>query len=295
MRIGSFLGVALIVNPFFVLLLLLTALFGRIVPMLLVFSLVLWHETAHTLAAVYYGLRVSEIELLPFGGVARIDDLLQLDPSIEAVVAAAGPASNLILLGVIWLVNRYYSVDPEWFSFLIQANAGMAMINLLPALPLDGGRILRSKLMKKFGFRTATKKAASIGQIIAVLLICLGLVGFVLFDYFKALIFVILGFFVYISAQKEKNNAVYVFMRYLTLKKREVRLKRVMLTKELIATSETSVGEVLRHFSPSYYHLVWILDPEGELIGVITEFEIINGLLENGIHDKINKLVKHRI
>lgn len=295
MRIGSFLGVALIVNPFFLLLLLLTALFGRIVPMLLVFSLVVWHETAHTLAALYYGLRVSEIELLPFGGVARIDDLLQLEPSIEAVVAIAGPASNLILLGIVWFVNRYYSINPEWLDFFVQANAGMAFINLLPALPLDGGRILRSKLMTKLGFRAATEKAASIGQIIAVLLICLGFVGFVLFDYFSALIFVVLGFFVYISAQKEKHNAVYVFMRYLTLKKREVRLKRVMLVKELIATSETSVGEVLHHFTPSYYHLVWILDPEGELIGVVTEFELITDLLENGIHGKLNRLVKHRI
>ncbi len=295
MRLGNVFGVTIIMNPFFLLLLVFAGLMGKVMPILLIFALVMWHEFAHTFVAVYHGLTVVEIELLPFGGVARIDELIQMDPAVEKIVAMAGPMSNLILIGIIFLVDYYYLANPKWIIFLIQANAGMALLNLLPALPLDGGRVLRSKLVSKHGFKIATEKAAKVGQIIAILLLFLGLTGYILFNYVNALIYVVLGLFIYVAALKEKRNAMYIFMRYLTSKKRQVRLKRIMATKELVATAESSVGEVLRHLTPSYYHFIWVLDSEGELLGLITEFELINSLLEGGIHGKLSRLVKHKI
>ena len=103
---------------------------GKLIPTLVLFMVVLWHETAHVLAALCYGLRVEEIELLPFGGTARVEDLMQLDPEIEAVVAVVGPISNLVLIGIIGILHAYYPCDQGWIEFLTKANLSMAALNL---------------------------------------------------------------------------------------------------------------------------------------------------------------------
>lgn len=295
MRICELFGIAIVVNPLFLLLLLGLAVVGQIPQTLILFGLVLWHESAHVIVARKNGLTVSEIELLPYGGVARIDELIQLDPPVEAEVALAGPLSNLVLLGLGWLVHSYYPQSEYWWQFFCYANIVMAGVNLLPALPLDGGRVLRSKLIANNGFHNATEKAANIGQVIAVCLMVVGLTSLWVYESSSSISLFVIGLFIFLSARKEKQNAMYIFMRYLTRKKQQVRLQRVLCAKELVATKETSIGEVLRYFTPPCYHLVWILDLDGELLGVITEIELINGLLEKGIHVKLSELVKYRM
>ncbi|HHT36541.1 MAG: site-2 protease family protein [Candidatus Wallacebacter cryptica] len=291
MRIGRFLGIVITVNPFFLLLLPAAAAVGKLIPTLVLFAVVLWHETAHVLAALCYGLRVEEIELLPFGGTARVEDLMQLDPEIEAVVAAVGPISNLVLIGIIGILHAYYPCDQGWIEFLTKANLSMAALNLLPALPLDGGRILRSYLARGFGLKKATEKAALIGQLTAVVFVFCGLGGLYYYRSLNSALLIVIGFFIFTAARKEKQASIYVFMRYLIHKQRELRLNGVMMTKHLVASSDTVVGEVIDHLAPSCFHIVWIISPNAELIGVVTETELINSLLEEGIHGKLSKLV----
>ena len=198
-------------NPFFIVC---AGLMGKVCVML-IFALVMYGRPY--LCCRLPWLNSREINYYPWW-VARIDELIQMDPAVEKIVAMAGPISNLILIGIIFLVDYYYLANPKWIIFLIQANAGMALLNLLPALPLDGGRVLRSKLVSKHGFKIATEKAAKVGQIIAILLLFLGLTGYILFNYVNALIYVVLGLFIYVAVLKEKRNAMYIFMRYLTSK-----------------------------------------------------------------------------
>lgn len=294
MRIGYFLGIPVLVNPFFLLLVLFCSITGLLVQVGLLFAIVLWHELAHVLVAKSHGLQVAEIELLPFGGVARIDELLQLNPPVEAWVAVAGPLSNLVLVGLGFFVQSYFPQPDYWFLFFIQANLAMVAINLLPALPLDGGRILRSYLVGRFGYRKATERAVFGAIVIACALLSLGFVGVYFYGSMGASSLIVIAFFLYIVAQKEKKSAAYVFMRYLTRKKLELRLQRVMVAKELVATVETSLGEVLHQFTPPHYHIIWVVNLDGEIIGIVTEMELINGLLETGIHGKLSELTKYR-
>ena len=294
MKVGSFLGIVFKVNPFFLLLITLAFVFGQLLPALILFAIVLFHELAHTITAFAYGLRVIEVELLPFGAVARMDHLLELNPKIETVVALAGPLSNLLLLAVLWACHTYGLLVADWFWFLARANLSMAALNLLPGLPLDGGRILRSRLLYRCGFCKATERAAKMGQFLAVGLMALGLIGSLAAADASGALLVVVGIFLFMAAKKEAAQAMYVFLRYLIQKQFQVRTERVMPAKELVATCETTVGEVIRCLTPSFYHLIWIIDLQGRLIGVLTELELINGLLEQGIHDKLNKLVKQR-
>lgn len=294
MRIGSYFGIPLKVNPFFFLLLVVVLFFGKLGEALLLFAIVLWHESFHLLVAKLYRLDILDVELLPFGGVARLDALLQVNPSMEWVVAIVGPLSNLVLVILAYSLRPFLTVSQEWFDFFIQANLVMALFNLLPALPLDGGRVLRSFLAQKKGFKEATLIAAKAGQILSVLLLCLGLYGIYLQQY-TAGIFIFFALMIYWTAKQEQKNADYVLLRYLTRKKQDLRLKRVVQGRELVATQETSIGEVLRLFQPPHYHLIWIIDLEGEILGFLGELELIQALFEHGLSCKVGTVIKYML
>ena len=178
----------------------------------------------------------------------------------------------------------YLDVDLKWFDFFVQANVGMAAFNLIPALPLDGGRVLRSLLAKGRGFKDATRVAAILGQVLSIV--------FVGFGAYLAFLGQLQGLMLFLAARQEQKNASYIFMRYLTHKKQELRLKRVLVAREIVATVETSLGEVLQHVQPPCYHLIWILDLEGKVIGFISEIDLIAALFEHGLSHKVQM---HRI
>jgi stage IV sporulation protein FB len=293
MRIGSCFGIPLKVNPFFILLLAVAFAWGRLWEAVVLFAIVLWHETCHVLAASAYGLHVTDIELLPFGGVARMEAFLQLNPQIEWVVAVVGPLSNfsLVLLGL--GLRPYFEFHPNWFRFYIQANLGMALFNLLPVLPLDGGRVLRSILVRSRGFADATRSAARLGQALSAALVLGGVYGIFLKRY-NLVSMLFLGVMLFASARQEQNNASYVFMRYLSSRKQELRLRRVFAVKNIAATVESSLGEVLRSFQPPCYHMIWVLDLEGRVTGVLGELELISLLFEHGLAFKIGAAAPHK-
>lgn len=294
MRIGSYFGIPLKVNPFFFLLLAVVFFYGKLGEALLLFAIVLWHESFHLIVARLYHLDVLDIELLPFGGVARLDALLQVNPHVEWVVAIVGPLSNLLLIALAYTTRPILDVPLKWYEFFIQANLGMALFNLIPALPLDGGRVLRSFLVKRYGFKEATVFASIAGQVLSVLMFGLGLYGVYMEEY-NSLIFVFFGLMLFLSARQEQNNANYIFLRYLTRKKQDLRLKRVVQSRELIATHETSLGEILKFFQPPYYHLIWVVDLEGEIIGFLGEIDLIQALFEQGLSCKIGTVIKYKL
>ncbi len=146
---------------------------------LAVFVCVALHELGHATAALRHGVPMSGITLYPFGGVAR---MAERPPHgfVEVVIASAGPAVNLAIACAIFVISMGEVITPgdafglRLLSMLFWANLILAGFNLLPAFPLDGGRILRGLLTMRVGWARATVWAASIGQVAAVLLILVG-------------------------------------------------------------------------------------------------------------------------
>ena len=154
---------------------------------------VLVHELGHALAARRYGVEVQEITLWLLGGVAQFNEMPR-QRGAEAVVGIAGPVTSVGLSGlfyVLWQVTPNAAGAAQFiFSYLTWANLLLAIFNLLPALPLDGGRVLRSLLALRMGQLKATRISANISRVIAILL---GLYGLVTFNF----ILVLIAFFVY--------------------------------------------------------------------------------------------------
>jgi len=175
---------------------------------LAVFTCVVLHEFGHALTARRYGIGTRDITLLPIGGVARLARMPE-DPRQELLVAAAGPAVNVILAaglaGVLVLSGRYAPVTDmtlvgaRFLDQLLVINVVLVVFNLLPAFPMDGGRVLRALLALRWPYLQATRWAASAGQAIAV---ALGFAGVLLRSPFLVLI----ALFVFSGARAEARG-----------------------------------------------------------------------------------------
>ncbi|MEY2786400.1 MAG: putative zinc metalloprotease Rip3 [Planctomycetota bacterium] len=147
------------------------------------FAIVLLHELGHCLVARRHGIGVVDITLWPLGGMARMSAIPE-SPGIEARIAVAGPAVNLALfvlaLPLALLDGRVLALPAlasELLRWFLAANLVMALFNLLPAFPMDGGRILRAWFARRQGWLAATERAVKLGRWIAFLLLALGLMG----------------------------------------------------------------------------------------------------------------------
>ncbi|MGI5838176.1 MAG: M50 family metallopeptidase [bacterium] len=281
MYAGKIAGIPLRLNIYFLLAAALYAILGLLPEMALVFAIVCLHEIGHILCAQSKGIKVKEIELLPFGGVAKLDNFFSIDPGCETALALAGPLTNLILVAFVLLLRMH----PLWrwpFSDLfIRCNLAMAAFNFLPALPLDGGRIYRAQLSRKAGHRAATEKTARLGKAISVALVLAGL--YTLYAGLFTPSLFLLAFFLFNGADREQGMAVYIFMRTLAAKKEELSRSGVLPAEHLAAEGDTPVKQVLRYILPQKYHLIVLLNKNGSARTVLTETELLDGLLEYGI------------
>jgi Zn-dependent protease len=160
---------------------------GGVAFILALFACVVLHEFGHALTAKRYHIQTRDITLYPIGGIARLDSLPQ-KPGQELLVALAGPAANLVIAGLLWLYMHSFGTLPDWsvlenadqkqnlpFVFnLFAANIILAVFNLVPAFPMDGGRVLRALLAFNMDRTKATRIAAGIGQFLAILFVFFG-------------------------------------------------------------------------------------------------------------------------
>ena len=171
------------------------------------FASVTVHELAHSLVARHRGLKVHDIVLLPIGGVSEIGGL-EADANDEIVVAAAGPASSLLLAGALAIAGRltHQTLWPptlfagSWVARIMWANVLLAAFNLVPGLPLDGGRILQGILARRYGEPRATIVAAQVARVVGVLMIAAG--------FLVNIWLILIGLFVMLAASGEQRASI---------------------------------------------------------------------------------------
>ena len=208
-RLGSLLGIPIYLHFTFLLLLgvlSLSRLFsagvaaavGSLILISSVFGLVVLHELGHAMAARAFGIRTHDVTLLPIGGVARLERMPE-EPRQEFWIALAGPAVNLAIAGLlaVWLVGTGggAGLGSSFAARLLSINLALVIFNLLPAFPMDGGRVLRAVLAKRMGSLRATEIAATVGKGMALLFFVGGLL--------LNPMLILIAFFVWVGAKQE--------------------------------------------------------------------------------------------
>ncbi|CUH97453.1 hypothetical protein P22_3583 [Propionispora sp. 2/2-37] len=291
MQIIRLFGIKLKVNNWFFVLTVLFVLSGYLYKILLVYGAVLWHELAHAITARAAGLKVREVELLPFGGVARISSLNETGIRKEFLISAAGPLASLVLAAVSYIGMTYSKDWLEGWQFLYKVNIVLVLFNLLPALPLDGGRIMRACLNTVFDYKKATMITVKLSRGISLFLLI-----WVLYTYcFRNeinLTFIIGAIFIYMAANVEIVFAGFRTMRMLANKKEQLNSRGFLPTNHFTVADKMLVQDVIRLFVPEAYHIVLVIDPERmTYCGTLTETQIWDRLTEKGVSVSISQFL----
>src|SRR2546430_5208201 len=260
-----------------------------VIFVLLLFLCVVLHEFGHALAAKAFGINTPDITLLPIGGVARLERMPE-EPKQELLIAVAGPAVNVVIaLGLFVaggsfinpFVNPAASEGVGLISQLLIINVLLVAFNLLPAFPMDGGRVLRALLATRMSYARATQIAATVGQFFAFVF------GFIGLIWNPFLIFIAL--FVYIGASHEAALAqMKDVSRMFPVSSAMVREFRTLPEN---ATLEEAVDALLA----TSQHDFPVVDETGTVAGVLTRHDLIAALRKNDPALRVGDVMRRNI
>jgi len=245
--------------------------------MVLLFACVLAHEFGHIFTARAFGVSTPDVTLLPIGGVARLERIPE-EPRQEFLIAIAGPAVNVVIaFGLIALAGAHLdvgglvSVDNARISMvdrLAIVNLFLAVFNMIPAFPMDGGRVLRALLASRMGHTRATEVAAAVGQGVAFLL------GFVGLFWNPMLIFI--AVFVYLAASSEAHM---VAMRAMS---HGVPVTNAMMTQFAKLTPQAHVDEAVQTLLRTSQSEFPVVDGADKPVGLLGRGDLIRALKQVG-------------
>ncbi|MFO7792965.1 MAG: site-2 protease family protein [Candidatus Saliniplasma sp.] len=214
------------------------------------------HEMAHSIVSIKSGFEVDEISLWLFGGVSKMDEM-PTDPNLEIKISAVGPLASIAIgfltfAGGMFLTGSIVVFVLFYLSFI---NFFLAGFNLIPAFPMDGGRILRAILAKKYSYVKATKTAAGVGKVFAVIF---GIVGL-----FVNIFLILIAFFIYMAASQESQN---VLVKHMLSK---ISVGDVMTKDVKTVDPDTSLEEFLKMVT-THQHTGFPVVSNDRIIGIIT-------------------------
>lgn len=247
---------------------------------LALFLCVVLHEFGHALTARQFGITTKDITLYPIGGIASLEKMPD-KPGQELLVALAGPAVNIVLAAILWFYlnasaqipditamgNAHNMLEIPFLWGLFVANIVLAVFNLIPAFPMDGGRALRAILSFSINRNKATQIAAGVGQFLAIMFVFLG------FFYNFWLVFI--GLFVYLGAGFEASQEqTQSLLSGLKVKDALIRRFTVLKPDDNL---ERAVDSLLNSQETDF-----LITDRDKPIGVLSKNEIIRGLSEQG-------------
>ena len=249
------------------------------------------HEFGHALAARRYGIKTHDITLLPIGGLARLEKMPD-KPGEEILVALAGPAVNVVIAAVLWVAIGLFIPgipNPEMMEEtripvlvrLFTVNVWLVLFNMIPAFPMDGGRVLRGVLAMRMNYARATQVAASVGQGIAFIFFIIGL--------WSNPMLLLIAVFIYFG---ESSEAAFAQIKTIS---RDLRVSAAMVTQfqslPLDATLNDAVEALLRT-SP---HEFPVTDELGKVRGILTRDEMIAALRNSGPETAVSDVMRRDI
>ncbi|MWC28758.1 M50 family metallopeptidase [Paenibacillus sp. MMS18-CY102] len=272
-------GIVWSVHPLFVIVMLLSVAAGRFAELLTLFALVFVHELGHVVAARAFGWTIREVKLLPFGGVAEVEEAGGMPSREEAIVALAGPLQNVWMGLLAWGLGQTGVWDAGWTQDLISANAMIVLFNLLPIHPLDGGKLLQCLLGLMMAYHRALSWTVGISIVLS-LMLGLAACAYQLWPGGHIqLNLLTIAVFLLATNMTQRRHLPFLFIRFLVNRDRyaQRRIARGANASPIIVHPEEAVHSVLRLLLRDKVHLIYVTSLRGELLGVLPEYELLHG------------------
>ena len=244
----------------------------------------LLHEFSHIFMMKLLKVPVKRIDVQPFGVAAFIEEASIYNSSKEIIISLSGPLFNFIVYFVIKYINIPYR------EFLISINLAMGIFNLIPSLPLDGGRVLKSILSINFGVIRSYNFMIKLSRVILIFLLFFGAVIIIFIPFNFSLI--LIGVFLFCNICSEEKCLSKIILKDI-LNHKTIHDNKLLKTKVISVSDSSPPRHILKLLSFDYYLEVLVLSEYGKILFTTTETEIINHLINNGIRSKYKDIKKH--
>ena len=261
-----------------------------LVFLIALFVIIVLHELGHALTARRFGIRTRDITLLPIGGVARLERMPE-DPRQELAVALAGPAVNVGLAAIFFaallvMAQPIFPLDfgdlsvlgINFLRRLMWVNVFLAVFNLLPAFPMDGGRVLRAFLAMRMDYVHATHVAANVGQAMAFIF---GLIGL-----FTNPFLVFIALFVWMGAAAESS------LVQMKAGLGGIPVGRIMITNFKTLKPDEPLAQAVDYLLAGYQQEFPVVDGDGRVLGLLTRAALVNGLAKTGSATPVGQIME---
>ncbi|MDD6203869.1 MAG: site-2 protease family protein [Firmicutes bacterium] len=271
MKICKICGVTVKINPLLAVMAALWLISGYWSTALVIFLLLLLHELGHILAAAGFSVRIYELELLPFGSCAKMDSIFEGHPVKESVIAASGPAVSLIFAVTACTLRCYFpNLMPNELELAEQYGYLIAGFNLIPVLPLDGGRILRALLSRRCDFGRATRIVAAMGIAAGTGLVIWGIYTVAVGK--PDILLPMLGIFLVFSAWDQYRQGRFELAKCLLNRQKTQYRCESLYVKELAIRQDMKISGVLRLLKDDdKYYVFKVLDGNMQVTGTFDE------------------------
>jgi stage IV sporulation protein FB len=248
---------------------------GYFIELITLFGIVFIHEMGHVAAAKGLGWRIKEVQLLPFGGVVEVDEQGNISAWEETIVALAGPLQNGIMVLFAIMMHKWGGWNNEWSSYFMQANLMIGLFNLLPVLPLDGGKIMQSFFSLLFNYYRTILYCTWLSITMSILIIVVSILQFSSVGIQLNLLMI--GLFLLFANGYQLRNIQYQYIRFLM--HREIRaskmIERGINAHPIIVQRSEKIKEIMRLFMREQYHLIYVINERGVIQAVFSEQQII--------------------
>lgn len=283
-KITRFFYINLLVIPLFVL----AYFVGALQTLLMAYAVVTVHELFHLFAALLLKVRVGSIIVMPFGMTLRLQGNIIKNPAKEILIALAGPFANLVMLGVGAFLKHTY-IWAEQSMFLYQyLNIITLCVNLLPVLPLDGGRVVKAVLTWQLGYINGLSIMKKLSRVVIAAVFVLG-VGLIVLTRFNISL-VMVGAFLAFNMVEEKRNNDFIIMKELLYSKEKLMKSGVMVSRSISAMEHVSAHRILKMLSYHNFYMIHVVDENLELVKILTESELVEAVLHQGYHIRIGDI-----
>lgn len=249
---------------------------GYCYDFIIVFASIALHEMGHVISALMTGKKVYAVKILPIGLGAIIEENGVRWQNV--VVYSCGPFTNILLYTLCSIIQLYYQKYEDNIYFLMQINIYLAVFNLMPVLPLDGGKIFREILRMRIGIRSASKFNIKVSIILCTLLILLGIIQFL--NSFHNVSILLIGIFIFFSLKSEQTEAALMNVKQIVYRRSRLLKKGIYPARDLVAIKSMHLGDIIKAMDFDRFHMVYVLDNDLKVLKIFTEQEILDAMLK---------------